>query len=128
MGEDSGLVARAGAHLEDDMVRPHAHEVGHQRDDERLRDGLTMADRQRSVGIGVAAQSVGHEFVPRYIAHDFEYLRCNRISAERDTRLLRVGLDRRHHAGARGGEIRLGRRDQGASGHQECHENAKSKR
>jgi hypothetical protein len=62
------------------MVRLHAQQVGHQRDDERLRDGLAIADRQRSVGIGVAAQSVGHEFVPRYVAHDFEYLGCKKLS------------------------------------------------
>ena len=128
MGEDGGLVARAGAHLKDDIARPHAQQVGHQSDDERLRNGLTIADRQWSVSICVAAHSIGHELVPRYIAHDFEYLRCDRVSAERDTRLLRVGLDRRHHAGALGGEIRLGRRRQRTSGNQERQENAKSER
>jgi hypothetical protein len=108
------------------MVRLHAQQVGHQRDDERLRDGLAIADRQRSVGIGVAAQSVGHEFVPRYVAHDFEYLGCKRLSAERGSCPLRVGRDRRHHAGALGSEIILGRRGRQTSGSQERQKNAES--
>ena len=66
--------------------------------------------------------------MPRHIAHDLEDLRCDGVAAERDTRLLRVGLDRRHHAGALGGEIRLGRRRQRTSGNQERQENAKSER
>jgi hypothetical protein len=66
--------------------------------------------------------------VPRYIAHDFQYLRCDKVPAERDTRLLRVGLYRRHHAGALGGEIPLGRRGQRTSGNQERQENANSER
>ena len=64
------------------------------------------------------------DFVPRYIAHDFEYLRCDRVSTERHARLLRVGLNRRHHAGALGSKIRLGRRGQRTSGKQQRQEGA----
>jgi hypothetical protein len=39
-----------------------------------------------------------------------------------------MGLDRRHHAGALGSEIRWGRRGQQTSSNQERQENAKSKR
>src|SRR6516165_4346107 len=55
MGEDRCLVARAGAHLKDGMARPDASEVSHESDDERLRNGLTIANRQRPIGVGVAA-------------------------------------------------------------------------
>src|SRR5262245_27288390 len=44
MGEDCCLVARAGAHLKDGIVRPDVNQVGHESDDERLRNGLTIAD------------------------------------------------------------------------------------
>src|SRR5262245_45707522 len=126
MGEDGGLVTGASAYLKDDIGWPYAQQVGHQSDDERLRNGLTIADRQWSISICVAAHSIGHELVPRYIAHDFEYLRCDRVSAERDTRLLRVGLYRRHHAGALSGEISLRRRSQQTSGNQKRQDNDKS--
>jgi hypothetical protein len=55
MGEDRCLVTRAGAHLKDGIVRPDANQVGHESDDERLRNGLTIADWQRPIGVGVAA-------------------------------------------------------------------------
>src|SRR5262249_824864 len=55
MGEDRRLVTGAGAHLKDGIVRPNASKVGHESDDERLRNGLTIADRQRPIGVGVAA-------------------------------------------------------------------------
>src|SRR5262245_36135938 len=128
MGEDGGLVTGAGAYLKNDIARADAQQVGHQSDDERLRNGLTVADRQWLVSICVAAHSIGHELVPRYIAHDFQYLRCNKVPAERDTRLLRVGLYRRHHAGALSAEIRLRRRGQQTSGNQKRQDNAKSER
>src|SRR6516162_9693866 len=54
-GEDRRLVTRPGAHLKDGIVRPDASKVGHESDDERLRNGLTIANRQRLIGVGVAA-------------------------------------------------------------------------
>src|SRR5262245_43150171 len=128
MGEDGGLITGASAYLKDDIARPHAQQVGHQSDDERLRNGLTIADRQWSVSICVATHSLGHKLVPRYIAHDFQYLSCDKVSVERNTRLLRVGLDRRHHAGALGDGVPLARRAHRTSSNQERQENANSER
>ena len=41
-------------HLKDGIVRPDANQVGHESDDEWLRNGLTIADWQRPIGVGVA--------------------------------------------------------------------------
>ena len=46
-GEHRGLVARACTYLEDDVVFFDRRELGHQRDDARLRDRLFVTDRQR---------------------------------------------------------------------------------
>src|SRR6516225_4842526 len=55
MGEDRRLVTRTSAHLKDGIVRPDANQVGHESHDERLRNGLTIANRQRLIGVSVAA-------------------------------------------------------------------------
>ncbi len=53
IGQDRGLVARAGADLEHPRAGLQAQQMGHQRDHQRLRDGLAMADRQRPVVVGL---------------------------------------------------------------------------
>src|SRR5262249_17707278 len=58
MGEDCCLVARAGAHLKDGIVRPDVNQVGHESDDERLRNGLTIAD-QRPSNVCIAYNPAG---------------------------------------------------------------------
>src|SRR5713101_2710143 len=59
--EDRRLVSGARADLEHGVVRPDPEEVGHQRDDEWLRNGLAVSDGQRPVGIGVLPYAVRHE-------------------------------------------------------------------
>jgi hypothetical protein len=46
-----------------------AEELGHERDDEGLRDRLIEADRQRRVLVSERGQEEGHEAVPRNLAH-----------------------------------------------------------
>src|SRR5262245_43390858 len=61
--EDGGLIARSSADLEHGIVRPDLHEIGHQSDDEWLRDGLAVTDRQRTICISLASFSIGHELM-----------------------------------------------------------------
>jgi hypothetical protein len=49
------LVARPGAHLQHALGAREGEGLGHQADDERLRDGLAGADGQRRVAVGVGA-------------------------------------------------------------------------
>ena len=50
-------------------MRLGTEEVGHERDDEGLRDRLIEADRQRRVLVSQRGQEGGHEAVPRDLAH-----------------------------------------------------------
>src|SRR5262249_45161816 len=79
--EDGGLIARASADLQHNMVRPDLQEVGHQGDDEWLRDGLAVTDRQRTIGISLVPHSFRHELMPRHKPHGLEYPRGNVIAA-----------------------------------------------
>ena len=56
-GKHRCLVAGAGANLQYDVIRLEIKQFRHQRDDEGLRNGLGMTDRQRSVLIGRRAPS-----------------------------------------------------------------------
>src|SRR5262249_10550101 len=46
------LIAAAGPYFEHIIVRLQVQQLGHQRNDKRLRDGLSVTDRQRTVLIG----------------------------------------------------------------------------
>jgi hypothetical protein len=72
--------------------------VGHQRDDERLRDGLAVADRQRPVAVGLVLVPVGHELVASHLVHDREHPGIDVIAPDRIGRAPRMRLDRLDHA------------------------------
>jgi len=65
-GEDRGVVAGAGADVEDAVVGPQLEQLGHAADDERLGDRLPAGDAERGVVVGVRAQLVGHERLARH--------------------------------------------------------------
>ncbi len=72
-GQYRGLVAESGADVEHSVIGLDVEQLGHQRDDEGLRDGLAVADRQRLIQVGEHPQLVRHEFVARHTrdgAHD----------------------------------------------------------
>ena len=56
LGENRRLVAQPGADLERRLAGLRVQKVGHERDDERLRDGLPETDRQRHVLVGERPQ------------------------------------------------------------------------
>ena len=72
--ENSGLVAAAGADLEDFLAGFDLEQFGHQRDDVRLADRLAVADRQRLIVVGLASQVRFHKLVPRHPAHGLEFV------------------------------------------------------
>jgi hypothetical protein len=55
-GEDRGLIAKTGADLEHRLVRLGSKEIGHESDDEGLRDGFIEANRQRHVLVSIRVQ------------------------------------------------------------------------
>ena len=55
LGEDRRLVARSRADLEHPLPRPQPRQRTHQRHDVRLGNRLLLADRERTVGVGVRA-------------------------------------------------------------------------
>ena len=88
------MVAQAGADLEHRLVRLGSKEIGHQSDDEGLRDGLIEADRQRHVLVGIRRNRGWHEEMPRHPPH-----RCHHPLIERrlaEFFACKVGMDRNH--------------------------------
>jgi hypothetical protein len=55
--------------VEHGVVGLGRRQFGHQRNDERLRNGLTAADVERPVGIGRGARTAGNELVPLHLSH-----------------------------------------------------------
>ena len=82
LGQQRRLVAEPGSHLEHRVIAPHVEQIGHQRVDIRLRDGLAAADRQRRIDIGEAAQLDRHEFVARHPADRLHDPRIQRIAPD----------------------------------------------
>ena len=64
--EHRRLVSGAGADLEGSPTRFDPEQVGHERDDVGLGNGLSVADGQRTVGVSGRPQVVGNELVPRH--------------------------------------------------------------
>jgi ribonucleoside-diphosphate reductase alpha chain len=60
---------RRGGELRLTLTARKLEQVGHQRDDERLRYGLSLADRQRPVEVGVRRQCRRHEAMAFDLAH-----------------------------------------------------------
>jgi hypothetical protein len=52
LSQHCGLITRSRADLEHTIRRFGVQQLGHERDDEGLRDRLPFTDRQRSIGIG----------------------------------------------------------------------------
>jgi len=61
VGEDGGLVAAAGADLEDALACLHVEALCHQRNHIGLADGLAVADGGCAVGVGLSAGVGGEE-------------------------------------------------------------------
>ncbi len=106
-GQNRRLVAKPGTDLEHLVGRRQIQQLGHQPDDERLRNGLFEADRQRHVGVGIALQFERHELVPRYLADGLHHPHAEARSASLHAGALRVGGDLLKHAEAQRGEILL---------------------
>ena len=68
-GQDCGLVARAGADLEDTHPRVWLQQLGHEPDHVRLTDRLARGDRQSAVAVGVAGEVRRQEQFARQLAH-----------------------------------------------------------
>src|SRR5205807_2084360 len=85
------LIADAGADLQRHVARLQLEQIGHQRYDEGLRDGLAVADRQRRVEIGIGLQPQRHEFVAGDLAPRPDHLGSERGPAELTRPAYRVG-------------------------------------
>jgi hypothetical protein len=72
--QHGGAVARAGPDLEHPLAAREQRCLGHERDDEGLRDGLPLADRQGSIFIGDVPSIFRDELVPRHLSHRREDL------------------------------------------------------
>ncbi len=97
MAEHGRGITGAAADLEHPIVRPDLGRFNHQRDNVRLRNGLTFLDRQRGVVVSVLAEPVRHEDLSRHRAHRLEQSRILHPS-RRELPL--------HHPFALGGERR----------------------
>ena len=71
--KNSGLVPGSGANLEDTIGRFGVKLLGHEGHNERLGNGLTVADRQRFVPVRKFAQSFRHELVTRHCGHGVQH-------------------------------------------------------
>ena len=70
--ENRGLVAASRAYFQHSFVAAETQGGGHGCDDVRLRDGLTVADRQRRILVCTLAEIGGDKFVARHRAHGGE--------------------------------------------------------
>ncbi len=79
--EDRGLVAGPGPDLEHPVGVPRLERGGHQRDHERLGDGLPAAHRQRRVVVGRVGERGRHEPVAGNRGHGGEHARLAHAAA-----------------------------------------------
>ena len=82
--------------------------MGHQRDQERRGDVLIGAHRQRVVAVGIGAQRLRHEGVPRHLAHDLEHARVELLDAGLGAQHRDLKLDDPDHLVARRDVVGLG--------------------
>ena len=54
-------------------MRLRLNQAGHQGHDVGLRNGLAVADRQRTVGVSAIAKFVGYKFIARRLPQRFRY-------------------------------------------------------
>src|SRR3569623_1478260 len=71
------LIAATGTDLQYDIARLGLQQIGHEGDNEGLRNRLTMADRHRRVVISISALISGEKFVTRHLGQ-----RCHHPGSE----------------------------------------------
>ena len=96
-GEEGGVVTGAGAGLEHGVVGLELGEVGHERDQQRGREVLAVADRQRVVVVGERLDLRRHEIVARHGAHGLKHARIDRPDAGLAREQAHLLLDDRDH-------------------------------
>ena len=74
LGQHRRLVPGARAYLENAVPGPDLEQLGHRGHDERLRNRLPVAYRQRLVLVGEPYQLLGNEPVPRHLAHGPQHI------------------------------------------------------
>src|SRR6266436_6075760 len=76
--QDCGLIAEAGADLEDSVVGADIKQIRHQGDNEWLRDRLVESDPQWKVGVGVWLELDWHKLMPRNLSqsHHNSFIKC----------------------------------------------------
>ncbi len=73
--QHSSLISGAGPNLQHSTIRIELEQLSHPRDDERLRDRLVRADRQRMISISAALQCFRNGEMTRHTSHRVEYSR-----------------------------------------------------
>ena len=73
LGEHRRLVARAGADVEDALVRREPEQLADRRHHEGLRDRLSASDRESTVLVGEMAKLLGNEALARHPSHRLEH-------------------------------------------------------
>jgi hypothetical protein len=96
-GEHRRLIAETGTDFEDHVVGLGLKQVRHHRDDQRLRDRLVEADRQRPVEVSVGLDLDRHKLVPGHLGHRPEdsIVQCG--LAKLSDEVVRDLSDRRNH-------------------------------
>ena len=112
-GEDGGLVAGAGADLEDFVFFGDTEGCAHEGDDVGLGDSLAVADGQGVVFVGESEEIVGDELVAGDLAHDLDDGRVGDAPGDEAV------LDHRGSLGSEWEGGREGRGDGGSGGHGE---------
>jgi hypothetical protein len=87
------------------MIGLRLQHVRHERDDERLRDRLAVANRQGSVGVGFVTLGFGHEEVTRGLPHDVENARIERLAMALEERSSLMCLDDLDHLRPHAAEV-----------------------
>jgi hypothetical protein len=81
-GEQRGVVARAGADVEDPLMALQLEQLEHARHDQRLGDRLAGADRQRHVVPGLGRQRLRDEQLARDLADRLEHALVGDVQAQ----------------------------------------------
>src|SRR5262245_53579912 len=103
--EHGGVITQPRADLEDGVAGADVEQVGHQRDNERLRDRLVEADRKRDVGVGIDLQLDRHELVSRHPGHGRHHTFVERGPADHAAHVQRAGGNLRQHVSTQEVEI-----------------------
>ena len=69
LGQNGRLITRTGSDFEHSLASLQCERLQHESHDERLRNGLTLANRQRMVRVGLPPIFLGNEFMARNSTH-----------------------------------------------------------